>query len=189
VPLLQEMPNRPPDEPDARRRSRPVRNHVLMLILVCLSGFLSSCIALKRVGQYPVTGTVVDWCTGAPVEGATVFLRYSGVSVFSGPIEVNGEPVLTNELGQFYIAPKSMTLIGGSGGLAGEIRKWPTVISYKAGLGRGQIDKYFQRGKALISPQDYQAMILEIRNYGENCPVGSRTGHERPSSESASSGA
>jgi hypothetical protein len=166
VSLLHEMSNRSPDEPDIRRRSRPVRNHVLMLILVGLSGLLSSCISPKRVGGYPVTGTVVDRCTRAPVKGATVFLRYSGVSFFSGPVEVDGEPVLTNELGQFYIPPKSRTLIGGSGGFAGEIRKWPTVTFYKAGLGRGSVSKYLQRDKASISPQDYQAMTLEI---GEPC--------------------
>jgi hypothetical protein len=166
VSLLHEMPNRSPGRPDVRRCSRPVRNHVLMLILVGLAGSLSSCISPKRVGWYPVTGTVVDRCTRAPVQGATVFLRYSGVSFFSGPVQIDGEPVLTNEVGQFYIPPKSMTLIGGSGGLAGEIRKWPAVTFYKAGLGRGSMSKYLQRDKASISPRHYQAMTLEI---GEPC--------------------
>jgi hypothetical protein len=166
VSLPHEMPNRSPVEPDVRRRFRPVRKHIVMLILVGLSGLLSSCISPKRVGWYPVTGTVVDRCTRAPVNGATVFLRYSGVSFFSGEVQVDGEPVLTNELGQFYIPPKSQTLIGGSGGFAGEIQEWPIVTFYKAGLGRGSISKYRQRGKASISPQDYQAMTLEI---GEPC--------------------
>jgi hypothetical protein len=51
-------------------------------------------------------------------EGATVFLRYSGVSFYSGPVEVDGEAVLTNELGKFYIPPKSQTLMGGIGGFS-----------------------------------------------------------------------
>jgi hypothetical protein len=107
------------------------------------------------------------------VEGATVFLRYSGVSFYSGPVEVDGEPVLTNELGKFYIPPKSQTLMGGTGGLSGEIRKWPDVMFYKTGLGRGSISKFLQRGKASIGPQDYQAMILELGQ-----PCGSKYGNE-----------
>jgi hypothetical protein len=175
VSLPQEIPNRLSDESDIGSRSRPVRNHVLMLILVSLSTFLSSCIVLpRRVGGYPVTGTVVDWCTGGPVEGAVVFLRYGGVSAHSGPVEVDGEPVLTDELGKFYIPPKSQVLMSGIGGFSGEIRRWPTVISYKDGLGRSQFSSYFQRNKKSISPQNYLNVVLEIRKYGGSCPDGSR---------------
>lgn len=166
VTLLQEMSNRPSDEPDVRHGSRPLRNHVLMWILVCLSGFLSSCVLPRRVGGYPVTGAVVDRCTRAPVEGATVFLQYEGVSFYSGSVEVEGEAVLTNELGKFYIPQKSQTLMSGIGGLSGEIGKWPTVGFFKAGHGRGMVRRFLQRDKASIGPGDYQDMILEI---GEPC--------------------
>lgn len=171
--LLRRMPNRPPDESYVRHRSRPARNHVLTLVLVGLSGFLSSCVLPRRVGGYPVTGTVVDRCTRVPVEGATVFLSYEGVSFYSGSVEVDGEAVLTNELGTFYIPQRSHTLMSGIGGFSGEIRKWPTVGFYKAGHGRGMVRKFLQRDKASIGPEDYQGMILEI---GEPC--GSRYKNE-----------
>jgi hypothetical protein len=138
----------------------------LILILVGLSGFVSSCVVPRRVGGYPVTGTVVDRCTRAPVKGITVFLRYSGVSFYSGSVAVDGEAVLTNELGKFYIPPKSLTMMGGIGGFSGEMKKWPEVMFYNASIGRGAIPKFLDRDRASISPQDYQDMILEI---GEPC--------------------
>jgi hypothetical protein len=159
--------------------SRPMRNHVLMLILVCLSGLVSGCILPTRVGGYAVTGSVVDRCTGAPVRGATVFLRYTAVNFF-GPRQVDSEPVRSDVLGKFYFPPKGVTMMGGSGGLAGETNKWPTVIFYKDGYSP-RPGNYSPRRMVAISraskapiPQDYQAMVLELFKYGENCPVGSR---------------
>ena len=175
--LLEDLPHRLSDAPNTTHRSRPVRNHFLTLILVTLSGFLSGCIIVpKRVGDYPVTGTVVDSCTGAPVEGATVFLRYGGVSAYSGAVEVDGEPVLTDVLGKFYIPPKRLTLMGGIGGLSGEIRKWPTVIAFTADLGRGQMSPYLQRDKKSTSPQTYQDVVLKMRKNGVDCAIGSQAG-------------
>jgi hypothetical protein len=136
------------------------------MILVGHLVFLSSCIFPRRVGGYPVTGTVVDRCTRAPVEGATALLSYSGVSFYTGSVEVNGEPVLTNELGKFYIPPKRLTMMSGTGGISGEIRKWPEVVVYKEGLGRGSTSMFLRRDKASITPQDYQALTFEL---GEPC--------------------
>ena len=175
--LLKDLPHRLPDQPGATHRLRPVPNHFLILILVTLSGLLSSCIIVpKRVGGYPVTGTVVDSCTGAPVEGATVFLRYHGVSAYSGAVEVDGEPVLADVHGKFYIPPKRLTLMGGIGGLSGKIRRWPTVISFTADLGRGQMSPYIQRDKESTGPQTYQDVVVKIRKNGVDCPIGSQTG-------------
>jgi hypothetical protein len=167
-----------PQNGDVKYRCRPMRNHVLMLILVCLSGLVSGCIIPTRVGGYAVTGTVVDRCTGAPVEGVAVFLQYSAVNFF-GPRQVESEPVRTNELGKFYVPPKSVTMMGGSGGLAGHTNKWPTVIFFKDGYSP-RPGNYSPRSMVAISrarkaptPQDYQAMILKLFKHGENCPVGS----------------
>ena len=164
---------------NVRHRSRRWRNHALTLILVALSGCVSSCVIPTRVGGYAVTGTVVDRCTGAPVQGATVYLEYSAVNFF-GPRQIDGEPVRTDDLGKFYIPPKSVTMMGGSGGLAGHTNKWPTVIFFKDGYSPrpgnyspARVTAISRARKAPI-PQDYQAMILKLLKQGENCPVGSR---------------
>jgi hypothetical protein len=147
-----------------------------LLILAALSGLVSGCMAPMRAGDYPVTGTIVDRCTGAPLEGLTVSLRYSGVSNFRGPIEMTGDPVLTNASGQFYVPPKAITLMTGHGGLAGSTDPWPTVMFYKPGYGSGRISPYREAGKPPISSQDYRAMMGTLLKSGQNCPLRSQAG-------------
>ena len=160
------------------RRSRPIRNPVPRLILVCLSGLVSACIIPTRVGGFPVTGTVVDRCTGAPVEGVGVFLRYSSVNAYEGDTSQDTEPVFTNQLGEFYMPPKRLTLMAGSGGLAGEASKWPTLTYYKRGyksvFGYSPQMIANMRYEAPVDPRKYQTLVLEIQQNGQNCPVGSR---------------
>lgn len=150
------------------------KTHVLMLVAIALSGLVSGCIVPRKVGGYPVTGTVVDRCSGAPVEGVTVFLRYSAMNFF-GPRQMDGEPVLTNQLGQFYIPTRTVTMMGGPGGIGGSTDKWPDIIIFKDGYGPrpGGLMRASVRGKAPLA-QDYQALILTLLKHGDNCPAGSQ---------------
>lgn len=143
-----------------------LEKQVLVLIFLGISCLLSGCVLPKRIGGYPVSGTVVDRCTRVPVDGVTVFLRYSGVSFYSGSVAVEGEPVFTNELGQFNIPPRRLTVMAGIGGFSGEIREWPMVVFSKLDVGRGVFSAYYGRDKDSISSRLYQAMTLEI---GEPC--------------------
>lgn len=168
---------------DVQHRPRRWRDYAVKLIFASLLGLVAGCIIPTRVGGYAVTGTVVDRCTGAPVEGVTVSLRYTAVNAF-GLRQVDGEPVLTNELGKFYVPPRTVTMMGGSGGLAGGTQRWPTVNFYKAGyksgigVNPGWIAKHTERGVPPITPQDYQGFIWEMLKNGESCPVGSRLHEE-----------
>jgi hypothetical protein len=150
------------------------KTYVLTLVVIALSGLVSGCIVPRKVGGYPVTGTVVDRCTGAPLDGVTVYLRYEAMNMF-GPRQLDGEPVLTNQLGQFYIPARTVTMMGGPGGLGGSTDKWPDIIIFKDGYGPrpGGLMRASVRGKAPLA-QDYRDLILTLLKHGENCPASPR---------------
>lgn len=99
---------------------------------------LSACVMWKTVGGFRIDGFVHDVLTNEPVEGVYIAVHYSAY----GPTGDNSKTLsstTTDTFGGFVIDQPKTKLVGGTGGLAGEISEWPSMRFSK----RGYCSKHF----------------------------------------------
>ncbi|MDM3870999.1 hypothetical protein QSV34_06480 [Porticoccus sp. W117] len=129
-------------------------------LAIVLSLFLVGCVITKSAGGYDISGVVVESATNNPIEGVTVYLKYSAVSFWGSHSKEVGY-TLTNKSGEFYISAEKVRLWGGTGGgLDGAVHEWPTVWVEK--------DGYLSSGIDFIAPSldKYQNMQIRIKSKG-----------------------
>jgi hypothetical protein len=135
-----------------RRREHALLCATALTILLCVGG----CVTTRTVGDFAVSGTVVDTTTGKPLEGAEVVLHYYAQSNFKVDHKYT-VPVVTDSDGKFYIEPQKIRLWGGIGPLSGYIKEFPGV--------QYRMEGYCEGSKAFMNPslEKYRDMRLELR--------------------------
>lgn len=130
----------------------PMNRIVLIFFLVLLSG----CVSTRTVGGFEISGEVVDYDSGQPIEGVRVRAHFSAV----GPFGNNSRSLAsttTDNKGKFSVIIPETRLWGGTGGLAGYIDEWPSIKYSKEG--------YCISGISLFEPshKKYQGMKLRLQ--------------------------